>query len=376
MIKRWFALCLCAVMIVSFAACGVSKPKASGPYAEMTEEEWETLWTEEAKTQQESWDKVFEKQKGDYEFAERERVPTIDEKFMEYLPKEYFSDVKSDQKGRIDKIEYDTYDYYRYQTEGVSEDRWEKETKTCYVYTPAGYSESEKYNVYFLLHRKNYTETYWFLSTVVDGEDREPGHGDFVYLLDYAISHGLIEPAIFVSCTAKIGDAGDEAPEHQMGNFGYELNNDLIPAIDAKYSTYASREHRALGGASRGGLLVWGAMPVALSEVAYFAPICNGCVHTIYPDEQQAEADRLCGIMSTPENAQYGISYLFTFAGDCDTNKLRVYSTYDEVLAKMPDRLVWGENTYYGKPQYGTHSNKYFYLGVYESMQLFFKNEK
>lgn len=119
-----------------------------------------------------------------------------------------------------------------------------------------------------------------------------------------------------------------------MANFGYELNNDLIPAIDAKYSTYASREHRALGGASRGGLLVWGAMPVALSEVAHFAPICNGCVHTIYPDEQEAEADRLCDAMSTPENAQYDISYLFTFAGDCDTNKLRVYSTYDEVLRK------------------------------------------
>lgn len=117
-------------------------------------------------------------------------------------------------------------------------------------------------------------------------------------------------------------------------------------------------------------------MPVALSEVAYFAPICNGCVHTIYTDEQKAEADRLCDAMSPQENVQCDISYLFTFAGDCDTNKLRVYSTYDEVLKKMPDRLVWGENTYYGKPQYGTHSNKYFYLGVYESMQLFFKDAK
>lgn len=372
--KRWLSACLCAVMVLSLAACGAGKPEASGPYAEMSEEEWENLWTEEAKTQQESWDKIFEKQKGDYEFTEREGIPSIDENFMELLPKEYFSDVPDGQKGNIDKVEYDTYDYYLYQTQDIAESQWEKETKTCYVYTPAGYEESEKYDVYFLLHRKNYTETYWFTSTVDDDQERELGEGDFVYLLDYAIANGLIEPAIFVSCTAKIGEAGDEEPEHQMANFGYELNNDLIPAIDAKYSTYASREHRALGGASRGGLLVWGAMPVALSEVAHFAPICNGCVHTIYPDEQEAEADRLCDAMSTPENAQYDISYLFTFAGDCDTNKLRVYSTYDEVLRKMPDRLVWGENTYYGKPQYGTHSNKYFYLGVYESMQLFFKD--
>lgn len=373
--KKWLAACLCTVMLLSLAACGASAEKASGPYAEMTEEEWEELWNE-AKTQQDSFERIFDKQKGDYEFTERERVSSIEENFMEFLPKEYFSDVESGQKGKIDKVEYDTYDYYLYQTQGTEESQWKKETKTCYVYTPAGYSESEQYNVYFLLHRKTYTEDYWFISTVVDGEDRELGRGDFVYLLDYAIANGLIEPAIFVACTAKIGEADDEAPEHQAANFGYELKNDLIPAIDAKYSTYASREHRALGGASRGGLLVWGAMPVALPEVAYFAPICNGCVHTIYTDEQEAEADRLCDAMSTQENAQYDISYLFTFAGDCDTNKLRVYSTYDEVLKKMPDRLVWGENTYYGKPQYGTHSNKYFYLGVYESMQLFFKGAK
>lgn len=371
--KRWHAACLCTVMLLSLAACGLSSSKSSGPYAEMTEEEWKALWNE-AQDQTASFERIFAQQAGDYVMTDRERISSIDENFMEFLPKEYFSDVKSDQKGQIDKVEYDTYDYYLYQTQDTAESQWEKETKTCYVYTPAGYSESEKYNVYFLLHRKNYTESYWFISTVEDGEDRELGRGDFVYLLDYAIANGLIEPAIFVACTAKIGEAGDEAPEHQMANFGYELKNDLIPTIDAKYSTYASREHRALGGASRGGLLVWGAMPVALSEVAYFAPICNGCVHTIYPNEQEAEADRLCGIMNSPENAQYDISYLFTFAGDCDTNKLRVYSTYDEVMRQMPDRLVWGENTYYGKPQYGTHSNKYFYLAVYESMQLFFKN--
>lgn len=371
--KRWLAACLCTVMLLSLAACGSSVPKSSGPYVEMTEKEWEALWNE-AQDQTASFERIFAQQAGDYMMTDRERISSIDENFMEFLPKEYFSDVKSDQKGQIDKVEYDTCDYYLYQTQGTAESQWEKETKTCYVYTPAGYSESEKYNVYFLLHRKNYTESYWFISTVEDGEDRELGQGDFVYLLDYAIANGLIEPAIFVACTAKIGDAGDEAPEHQMANFGYELKNDLIPAIDAKYSTYASREHRALGGASRGGLLVWGAMPVALPEVAYFAPICNGCVHTIYTDEQEAEADRLCGIMNSPENAQYNISYLFTFAGDCDTNKLRVYSTYDEMMRQMPDRLVWGENTYYSRPQYGTHSNKFFYLAVYESMQLFFKD--
>lgn len=371
--KRWLAACLCTVMLLSLAACGSSVPKSSGPYVEMTEKEWEALWNE-AQDQTASFERIFAQQAGDYMMTDRERISSIDENFMEFLPKEYFSDVKSDQKGQIDKVEYDTCDYYLYQTQGTAESQWEKETKTCYVYTPAGYSESEKYNVYFLLHRKNYTESYWFISTVEDGEDRELGQGDFVYLLDYAIANGLIEPTIFVACTAKIGDAGDEAPEHQMANFGYELKNDLIPAIDAKYSTYASREHRALGGASRGGLLVWGAMPVALPEVAYFAPICNGCVHTIYTDEQEAEADRLCGIMNSPENAQYNISYLFTFAGDCDTNKLRVYSTYDEMMRQMPDRLVWGENTYYSRPQYGTHSNKFFYLAVYESMQLFFKD--
>lgn len=127
--KRWLSACLCAVMVLSLAACGAGKPEASGPYAEMSEEEWENLWTEEAKTQQESWDKIFEKQKGDYEFTEREGIPSIDENFMELLPKEYFSDVPDGQKGNIDKVEYDTYDYYLYQTQDIAESQWEKETK-------------------------------------------------------------------------------------------------------------------------------------------------------------------------------------------------------------------------------------------------------
>ena len=47
--KKWLAACLCTVMLLSLAACGASTKKASGPYAEMTEDEWEELWNE-AKT--------------------------------------------------------------------------------------------------------------------------------------------------------------------------------------------------------------------------------------------------------------------------------------------------------------------------------------
>ena len=79
--KKWLAACLCTVMLLSLAACGASTEKTSGPYAEMTEDEWEELWNE-AKTQQDSFERIFDKQKGDYEFTERERVSSIDENFM------------------------------------------------------------------------------------------------------------------------------------------------------------------------------------------------------------------------------------------------------------------------------------------------------
>lgn len=101
--KKWLAACLCAVMLFSFAACGANVGKESGPYAEMAEEEWENLWNE-AKTQLDSYERIFDRQKGDYEFTERERISSIDENFMEFLPKEYFSDVQSNQKGKIDKV--------------------------------------------------------------------------------------------------------------------------------------------------------------------------------------------------------------------------------------------------------------------------------
>ena len=61
--KRWLAACLCAVILFSLPACSANAGKSSGPYAEMTEEEWENLWNE-AETQLDSYEKIFDRQKG------------------------------------------------------------------------------------------------------------------------------------------------------------------------------------------------------------------------------------------------------------------------------------------------------------------------
>lgn len=63
-------------------------------------------------------------------------------------------------------------------------------------------------------------------------------------------------------------------------NYHNELINDLIPAVESKYSTYAkssshedivkSREHRAFGGFSMGSVTTWHTFVNNLDSFKYF----------------------------------------------------------------------------------------------------------
>ena len=65
------------------------------------------------------------------------------------------------------------------------------------------------------------------------------------------------------------------------------------------------------------------------------------------------------------------IGFLFSFAGDKDHTYAFQWSTYDALMEGW-DKLVYGENTVGCHPVNGTHTAKYFILGVYDSMKVFF----
>jgi enterochelin esterase-like enzyme len=119
-------------------------------------------------------------------------------------------------------------------------------TRKMNVYTPPGYSPDKKYPVLYLLHGIGGDETEW----------ERFAHPDV--LLDNLIADGKATPMIVVMPNGRAqkndraeGDVFRTAPA--FAAFEQDLLNDVIPAIESRYSVQADREHRALAGLSMGG---------------------------------------------------------------------------------------------------------------------------
>jgi enterochelin esterase-like enzyme len=103
------------------------------------------------------------------------------------------------------------------------------------VYLPPCYDEkpNQRYPVLYLLHGQTYTDDQWIRLGAVT-------------VLDELITSGQSQPFIVVF------------PDDRYWNlpagpgFGDRLVNALVPYIDSTYRTIPDREHRAIGGMSRG----------------------------------------------------------------------------------------------------------------------------
>ncbi|MEN6307870.1 MAG: alpha/beta hydrolase-fold protein [Anaerohalosphaeraceae bacterium] len=135
-------------------------------------------------------------------------------------------------RGKEEMIEYDS------KTVGTR--------RKMLVYTPAGYSTDRKYPVLYLLHGIGGDETEWQRFAAPD------------VLLDNLLADKKAEPMIVVMPNGRAqpndraeGNVYSTAPAFEK--FEQDLLNDVIPAIEKRYSVLADREHRALVGLSMGG---------------------------------------------------------------------------------------------------------------------------
>lgn len=151
-----------------------------------------------------------------------------------------FYDKESAQPGTIVRLDYTT-DVY-----GETLNQWAN------VYLPYGYDEAKQYNIIYFLHGTNETQT----SFIGDARAKNA--------MDGIIEAGVTDPFIMVF-PCYYYDYETRAID--MNNFVLEVRNDLMPAVESAYSTYAetadeagfiaSREHRAFGGYSRGCYAAW-----------------------------------------------------------------------------------------------------------------------
>lgn len=151
------------------------------------------------------------------------------------IPEDYFT--PAEEQGSLGRLTYKTYESMSYESQEKRLD------KTAYVYLPYGYSKEKKYNVFYLMHGG------WSDETTYLGTPENPNV--LVNVIDHAIQDG-------------------------------ELVNDLIPAVEGAYSTYAegtsmeelkvSRSHRAFAGFSMGSVATWHTFQYCLDYFRYFLP--------------------------------------------------------------------------------------------------------
>jgi GH35 family endo-1,4-beta-xylanase/enterochelin esterase-like enzyme len=134
--------------------------------------------------------------------------------------------------GKLEMVEYES------KTVGT--------TRKMNVYTPPGYSKENKYPVLYLLHGIGGDETEWQRFATPDR------------LFDNLIADGKAVPMIVVMPNGRAQkddragrDAFASAPAFAV--FERDLLDDVIPAVESRYSVQADREHRAVAGLSMGG---------------------------------------------------------------------------------------------------------------------------
>lgn len=105
-----------------------------------------------------------------------------------------------------------------------------------FIYLPPCYNEKtdQRYPVLYLLHGQTYTADQWIRLGAVD-------------TLDSLILSGEAQPFIIVFPDDRYWNLPPGA------GFGQRLVDNLIPYIDSTYRTIPDRNHRAIGGLSRGG---------------------------------------------------------------------------------------------------------------------------
>lgn len=195
------------------------------------------------------------------------------------IPDSYFSEAQ--QQGTLQDLYYDTYESFSYN------EKSQKLQKHAVVYLPYGYDENKKYPVFYLMHG-GWSDEYVYLGS----PDQPQGMKN---ILDHGIANGEIQPMIVV-CPTYNNTSSEDSGDYSLAlrltdNYHNELINDLIPAVEGKYSTYAedttpeaisaSRDYRAFCGFSMGSMATWRTFEHCLDYFRYFMPSSGGPAESV-----------------------------------------------------------------------------------------------
>ena len=201
---------------------------------------------------------------------------------LEEIPKEYRNPAIH--QGRVETFAYQTYDALAYREKN------RPLTKKAFVYLPYGYDEMKKYDVFYLMHGGGGNER-TYLGEHTDFPRHKFHSYGFKNIIDHAIEDGKIAPLIIV-CPTYNNESERDSWSYSLALkltslYPQELMNDLLPAVESHYSTYAenvsagglehSRDHRGFGGFSMGSVTTWHVFEQCLAYFRYFIAMSGNC---------------------------------------------------------------------------------------------------
>lgn len=347
--KKKLAAVLVPLLLI-LGGCGQHNPAVGSRTSEITDNEAAdiTEQTEEA-------EKVMEMT--DNEIVTDGRFPEE----LALIPQGYFTEAEK--QGTLVELSYDTFESMTYAQESTVLH------KRAIVYLPYGYSEDMQYNVFYLMHGG------WSDETAYLGTPDDPS--GFKNVLDHGMEEGKIQQMIVV-CPTYNNESGQDSWDYSLAirltdNYHNELVNDLIPAVEGTYSTYAenttlegiqaSRDHRAFCGFSMGSVATWRIFQYCLDYFRYFMPSSGNLT---------SDGEYMASIVRDSGH-EWNDFFIFAASGTEDF----AYSAFKDQIEAMADvsdgtfRYADNEtegNLYFLEQEGGVHDGsfaiEYFYNGL------------
>lgn len=254
------------------------------------------------------------------------------------------------QRGSVEKLTYDNGE----------------EEKYLHVYLPYGYKDSDKsYNVFFMMHGGNgRPEIYLQL-------DRSTA---LQKVIDNMIQNGDVEPFILVAPTWNCAALGKTAPTDSgplTQRFAEkELAQYVIPLIDATYRTNATREGRAFGGFSMGGVTTWYTFLYDLEHIKYFVPMSGDCwLLGQYASAEQSAATVAAMADAVSEQGYTGSDFtIYCYTG---TQDYALPNLAPQIYAMQKHEMfTFGENTFFGTYPEAIHADTWARTYLYNTLPL------
>ncbi len=302
------------------------------------------------------------------------------------VPENFFSPAR--EQGRLERIIYQSREYAG---DGDSAE------KAAVVFLPYGYESYEsdeepnvydsvisenmrrRYNILYLMHGSGGTEEEYM------GSERKPNR--LKNMVDHMIEEGLIEPMIFVMPTFPTENL--EECRNRALSFPRELINDLIPAVEGRYRTFAesttlegiqkSRNNRAFGGFSLGSVTTWAVFAEAMDAVKYYLPMSGDCwkFEHFGGREHPSQAAAFLSGAAAASGYKKNDYFIFSAAGTEDS-AFEILPPQLAEMKKYPEfSFTWGDfqkgNMICYLAEGNKHGYRYTYEYIFNALPLFFR---